>query len=142
MTDEYNDFEIFLRKVLAAVDNKESKLECWLGAAAAAFGAPAVARILPFLSASRTGGIAGVTTILSSSFLPLFGAALGASIGQILANFLVKAKSDEGKKITGNLLSAKSLYEEYAHSTLEEDKKKELIDDLFETLISEKDIIY
>lgn len=156
MSDEYHDFEKFLSKVLRTVlQEKSADVDCWLGAVAGAFGGIALRR----LASSTGGGLAGpiarsglgtalgigrgigigrglsMATGVGMTLLPILGAVSAATALAML--YRNNAQRKKGEAISRRLQSAKAQFNEYANSSLSDDDKKKLIDDLYDSLIAE-----
>lgn len=131
---EYKDFDAFLEKALTLIKEKGQgqTLDYWLGASSTAFGAPMLAHLLGRLGLSGALGGAAVGLL---PFMPIAGLFLGAGITAAMATYFSKGTSAKGAEIKENLRAAKTLFDEYIASTLSDQKKEELLDNLLARLV-------
>ncbi|MGD9971601.1 MAG: hypothetical protein AB7S77_00915 [Desulfatirhabdiaceae bacterium] len=133
----YDSFEGFIKEILEERSRQGKPVDSLLAAVAAILGPSALSSITRALNI--TGGItlsAGLTAAL-----PILGAVAGAVTGMLLAKYLAKAHSQEGITATQILKKAETLYRDYSSSSLSETDKKELINDLFDDVLAEKEPI-
>jgi|GEM_PF-6113651 len=135
--NRYDSFEGFIKEILEERSRQGKPIDSLLAAVAAILGPTALSSITRTLNI--TGGIslsAGLTAAL-----PILGAVAGAVTGMLLAKYLAKAHSKEGITATQILKKAETLYRDYSSSSLAETDKKDLIDDLFDDVLAEKEPI-
>jgi hypothetical protein len=132
---EYKDFDAFLEKALILIKEKGQgpTIDYWLGASSIAFGAPMLAQLLGRLG--LRGALGGAAAGLLP-FMPVASLFLGAGITAAMATYFSKGTSAQGAEIKENLRAAKTLFEEYTASSLRDEKKVELLDQLLARLVA------
>ena len=142
MADMYDDFKEFVAKALEEIKKKNGdQFDAWLGATSVALGATTTSAILPRLGLGSAIG----ASFLATPLIPVVGGALAGGAAYLMAKYLSKAKTEQGRKITERIESAKILYHDYlvrySEGDIDYERKIVLIDRLFNKLISGKELI-
>jgi hypothetical protein len=134
----YDSFEGFVVELILELKRRNKPLDGWLAAIVALLGPSVLERITKVLNI-QPGNQKSLSSALSAA-LPILGAVTGAITGLMIAKYLAKAHTEEGVSATNLLKKAETLYKEYGDPSLTESEKMELINELFEDVIAEKEI--
>ena len=137
---KYNSWEIFLSDLLKAKKARNEPINPWLRSIELAFG--------PSIFAAIVGGVgAGIT---STALTATVTAGLGALLGPIAlpalalggAALLIKNKKMKTDETVAKLKKSKIVYNEILSSEMNDEEKNEAIDELFDDLLENRQIIY